>query len=75
MNQKKEVTKIVFDGWWEFEYNNEDGTLTDNKSVCVTKVPKEEIGNALGMIEAMYSSYGIIQGEYTQLCDFFCSNY
>ena len=54
------VTKILFEGWWEFEYNNDDGTLTDNKSVCIGKVPKEEISNALFMIEVMYSSYGFI---------------
>ena len=69
------VTKILFEGWWEFEYNNDDGTLTGNKSVCIGKVPKEEISNALFMIEVMYSSYGFITGEYSQLCNFFQENY
>lgn len=73
--KKDNVTKILFEGWWEFEYNDEDGTLTDNKSVCIRKVPKEEIGSTLCMIEVMYSSYGIINGEYSQLCAFFQANY
>lgn len=79
MKYKKEYNmnkKLQFniDGWWDWEYNTEDGTLTDNNSVFVQNVPQNEIDNALVAIRLLYNEYGYIGGDYNGLCDFVNQN-